>query len=212
MADETPKHESPRLSLFRNVPGSIKTLRRFYKSRLGKPKLGDFRKELIGESERASILLIATLLDDALTYRISQALSFTATEEEYDYIFRFEGPLGTFSARLEVACLFGIIEDDTYQELEIIRELRNACAHSKHPTVFSDSVVANAAKRIFDPLGVMPIPSSDAPDNLKAAFLMEGIFLFQALIEGSREAGLKKFTTVLEKLPRPPTVRKRPKE
>jgi hypothetical protein len=57
----------------------------------------------------------------------------------------------------------------------------------------------------------MPIPSSDDPNTLKAAFLMEGIFLFQALIEGSREAGLKKFTGLLEKLPKPPSLRKREK-
>jgi hypothetical protein len=34
MADELPKDEKPRLSLFRDTPKSIKTLRRLFRNRL----------------------------------------------------------------------------------------------------------------------------------------------------------------------------------
>ena len=92
-----------------------------------------------------------------------------------------------YSARMEIACVFGFIEDATYQQLNIIREMRNACAHSKHAMVFSDPILANVAKRLFHPLGFIPQP--EAGEDIKGAFLIEGILLFNTLLYGSRAAG-----------------------
>ncbi len=194
MTDETRKEDAQstsRLNVFKDPPASIKTLRRSYKDRLKLPDQYNLQGELAGESERASIILLATLLDDALITRLSQCLCFRPEESEFEHVFRFEGPLETFSARMEIACLFGFIDDATYQQLNIIREMRNACAHSKHAMVFSDPVLANVTKRLFQPLGFLPQPPRDDPKELKGGFIVEGIFIFHTLISGSRVEGAK---------------------
>jgi hypothetical protein len=65
MADIAPRTERP--SLFKETAGSIKTLRRSYKNKPPYPDAATFFKELRGESDGASIIFAASLLDDALT-------------------------------------------------------------------------------------------------------------------------------------------------
>jgi hypothetical protein len=178
-----------RPSVFGETAGSIKTLRRYYKDR-SSLDMDALNAELDGESDRACIILMASILDDTLKYRLSKCLNFSPTDDEYDYVFRPNGPLGTFSGRMEIGCLFGFIDDSTYQELDIIRELRNACAHSKRKMVFADPQVENVTRRLFRPLGFIPDPPKGQP--LRPFFLGEGVFLFNVLYHGSRDEGIKK--------------------
>jgi hypothetical protein len=186
MADDDAEEEEGSLSIFKDTANSIKTLRRFYKDYSRLIDVEAFQKEVMGESDRATIILISAMLDDALSFRIAKHVICPIDDEQYDYIFRFEGPLGTFSAKMEIACLFGIIEDEVYQGLDIIREMRNACAHSRHPLTFADSAITNVAKRLSFSLGL----SNRRPDdnnNLKSHFVIESMFLREALRLGSRE-------------------------
>ena len=136
-----------RAAIFRPKPNSIKKLRAFYKDKLVSIDVEALASELAGESDRAVIILLGTLIDDTLMNQMSKRLSFSPSESEVDHIFRFEGPLGTFSARTEIARLFGIINDDLYQQIDTIRELRNACAHSKYVLRFSNPVLSNVVLR-----------------------------------------------------------------
>jgi hypothetical protein len=212
MADKSPK-AAKRPSVFQETARSIKTLRQYSRGRISPLDMKALNAELDAESDRACIILMANILDDTLKDRLSKCLCFSPTDTEYDQVFRFEGPLGTFSARMEIACLFGFIDDSTYQELDIIRELRNACAHSKRQMVFSDPRIANVTRRLFRPLGFIPNPPNDK--LLKGAFLGEGVFLFNVLYHGSREAVIKdelkkfyenappEFRKIIESLPPP---------
>jgi hypothetical protein len=199
MVEEPSKPAEPtkeRLSLFRDTSGSIKTLRKFYKKNPTPPSLD----ELLGESDRSSILLMATILDDVLQYRLEKSLGFSASEDEIDYIFRFEGPLGTFSSRMEIALLFGFIDDVTFQQLNIVREVRNACAHSMHPMVFSEPAVVNVIKRMFFPLGAVGVPS-DRRDTVKKGFVIEGSVVYATLFYGSRKIGIEKIAAIFPLAP-----------
>jgi hypothetical protein len=57
--------------------------------------------------------------------------------------------LGSFSARLEIGNLFGAIDNDSYKQLSTLREMRNACAHSKHRISFQGEDLRNVALRLF---------------------------------------------------------------
>ncbi len=167
---------SKRSSVFQETANSIKRLRQYSKGRITPLDMNALNAELAAESDRACIILMANFLDDTLKYRLSKCLSFSPTATEYDRIFRFEGPLGTFSGRMEIACLFGFIDDSTYQELDIIRDREFG---------FSDPHIANVTRRLFRPLGFIPSPT----DNklLKTSFLGEGVFLFNVLYHGCRD-------------------------
>jgi DNA-binding MltR family transcriptional regulator len=159
-----------RLSLFSHTPNSVRTLRKLFKGNFPDADISGLAEELKRQSDRSLITLAASFLDDALAYRISKRFCFAPEDKEYSFCFRFEGPLGTFSSRLEIAALFGIIDDETYQELDIIRELRNACAHCKHPITFDTAQIANVANRLRPPLGLFRTPDTSVT-ALRAFFL-----------------------------------------
>ena len=140
--------------------------------------------ELAGESDRSSIILFATLLDDALIYRLSKSLVIEPNENQFDYIFRFEGPLGSFSARTEIAYLFDVIDDITHDQLNDIREMRSACAHSKQSMTFANKELAAVAKRLFSPRGFTPL-GDGTPKDIRDSFILEGVVIFNILVEGS---------------------------
>lgn len=190
MSEEAPKEEEkkPRpAALAFNVPGSVSTLKKAYNFKLKMPDAEAFTAELLGESDRASVILASSQLDDLLANAI--ALKMSESVEilvgEVDQIFKPSGPLGTFSARAEIANLFGVIDNRLYEQLYILREMRNACAHSKHPISFKDQLLKNVAVNLFAPRGVTPLLVVEK--NLKGAFVLEVVFMAALLAFGSRE-------------------------
>jgi hypothetical protein len=141
--------------------------------------------EFTGESDRAVVILAASILDDVLVYAIGKRLAISVDETQADYIFRAEGPLGSFSARIEIAYVFGFIDDLTRDQLTTVRE----SAHSKRPIGFDVPELANVAKRLFHPTGVAPL-TEDTRAGIKGAFFVEFCCLYHIMIEGSREKGI----------------------
>lgn len=191
MSEEHPQEE-PELArpaaIDFNAPGSVRTLKKAYNLKLRMPDAASFSSEIMGESDRATVILASSQLDDLLANAI--ALKMSEFREilvsDVEYIFRASGPLGSFSARAEVANLFGIIENETYEQLTILREMRNACAHSKHPITFHDPLLRNVAVHLFEPKGVTPL--AFAEKDMKKAFVLEITFLAAVLVNGSRQS------------------------
>jgi hypothetical protein len=193
------------------TPASVKTLRRYWKYKLGLPDPVKLADELSNESDRAAVIISATILDDTLTRLLAKRFTFTPDEKQFDYIFRYEGPLGAFSHRIEVAHLFGFIDDITRGQLDDIREMRNACAHSSQPMNFGTKELANVARRFFK-ANLLPLPT-DTQDHIRLAFQTEFIILFTILSQGSREKGLAEIEPTLlaaVRAARPPSPDKPP--
>jgi hypothetical protein len=67
--------------------------------------------ELTGASDRSIVITLAAFLDAALEGLIARHIRPQTTLEEFDETFGFSGPLGSFSARIKIAHLFGLIDD-----------------------------------------------------------------------------------------------------
>ncbi|UYN94905.1 MAG: hypothetical protein KIT25_23290 [Enhydrobacter sp.] len=168
-------------------PNSLRTLRSAFQKKLDVSDYADFFDELHGESDRATVILAAAHLDDLLMFRIADSRPFDVSfERDFPWIFRMDGPMSSFSRRMEIACLFSAIDDETYQQLDIIRELRNICAHTRDPVRFTDQAIHNYAIRLFEPpIGFL---SKDAArTNLKTAFIIEALLIAVAVSHGSRD-------------------------
>ena len=62
-------------------------------------------------------------------------------------LFDNNGPLGTFSAKIDFARVLDLIDAQTYRNLHAIRGMRNVFAHAEEPVRFkSPEVVAKARK------------------------------------------------------------------
>jgi len=176
-------------SLIPKTAGSVKTLRQYWKDRYAEPNAEHFRKEINGESDRAVVILVATMIDDWLAHAINERAVIKANPDEMEYMFRFEGPMGSFSARIEIAYIFGVIDERTMNQVDVIREMRNACAHSKRGITFAMPVLSNVLKRILKPNGEISLLGTSGKD-MRDAFISEAIIIISILQEGSREKGI----------------------
>src|SRR3954464_6197192 len=83
--------------------------------------------------------------------------------------------------------------------LNDIREMRNACAHTKQPMSFSVAALADVTKRLCYPRGIWTL-EEDSPHGVREAFIREAILLHQIIIDGSRERGLATAVKVMQDL------------
>ena len=63
-------------------------------------------------------------------------------------IFDGYGPLSTLSAKIEVAYLFNLIDDITYNDLRAIKEIRNRFAHTTTAVFFSSPELSKDLQRL----------------------------------------------------------------
>ena len=101
--------------------------------------LDGFLAEFQAESDRGAALLGATLLDERLGEII---LAFLAeTESSKRLMSGFNAPLHSFWARTETAHALGLVTDDEYDNLTLIRRVRNEFAHHTHGLAFESETV-----------------------------------------------------------------------
>jgi hypothetical protein len=98
---------------------------------------------------RIQIILLATAVDDALTRILKKYLKAPRTKRE-DELFGVMRPLGSFSAKIEMAYRLALIPKQMARCYDLLRNIRNDCAHKmllEHQVYSSDKLNAfvNAA-------------------------------------------------------------------
>ena len=95
-----------------------------------------FRKTLAQESDRGCALMAASYLDDQLKILLESHL--VEDKKISKELFEFNGALGTFSSRIEMSYMLGLLPSNVRKDLHIIRKARNHFAHSPSPMTFND--------------------------------------------------------------------------
>ncbi|MDZ7661394.1 MltR family transcriptional regulator [Thiohalophilus sp.] len=91
-------------------------------------ELSEFLAEFNGESDRGAVLTAGAYLDERLGEMLKAF--FAEVKETDDLLFGFNAPIGTYSARIKAAYSLGLIQDNEFSELNIIRKIRNEFGHS----------------------------------------------------------------------------------
>lgn len=101
-------------------------------------------------NDRSTALTIGALLDGALKLAITPRIIIPEKEGEND-LFGHQAPLRAFSAKIAIGFALGIYGPQTRADLDAIREVRNAFAHSMSPIDYRTAQVANVCARITLP-------------------------------------------------------------
>lgn len=99
-----------------------------------------FETSIRGESTRAKVVLSACYLDSLLRQLLKIVTKPIAAKEDP----LFDGaiaPLGTMSARTEVAWRMGAIPDEVKKSLDLVRKIRNRFAHNLLSCTFEDEKI-----------------------------------------------------------------------
>jgi hypothetical protein len=183
---ETKEIKSERHPMFAGRAGSIRTLRSTYRDKSNFDRYLNFLETLGNETDRAAIILVASFLDDVLSTVLAAKAKIGGLKER-EHISRLGGPMGSFAHRIEIACLFGHIDQDIYCDLEIIREMRNACAHSIKPLSFASEEIKNVVNRLH----FLETSKLVKTTTLRELFVLHGAALCHAILEGSLEKGVE---------------------
>lgn len=119
-------------------------------------------RTLLQESDRGCAIFGAAILEGDLEVLLR---TFCRNDEAsikqvVDPLFQTYAPLATFSAKIQVAFALRLITRELKQKLEVIRRLRNDCAHEPGPLTF-DSPGCNDRLRLLIADGKPPVPTAD---------------------------------------------------
>jgi hypothetical protein len=109
-------------------------------------QLGNFLSTFNTESDRGAALVAASMLDDRLQEIITAFLVECSASK--DLISGFNAPLGTFSSRASAAMALGLIQENEFKEITLIRKIRNEFGHGWEPLTFESEMVAVHARKL----------------------------------------------------------------
>ena len=105
-------------------------------------------REFYGDSDRAVMILSATRAEEALGWALE---SLMREHSDVDAMLDPDGPIGTFSAKISLSFSLGLFETKTKHDLNLIRILRNGCAHADLPLRFKMPEVKTMCEHLLLP-------------------------------------------------------------
>ena len=148
----------------------LRRLKSYAKVRTTKGTIQDFGVACAKETDRGTIILVASFIEDQLVLEILRKMV-PLNSEQHDRLFGPDAPIGTFAAKIKMAHALGIADRDTAKKLDALRELRNACAHSRQAISFETPELRNAL-RLLANRPHEPLPGEEEPSACRLALVM----------------------------------------
>ena len=106
----------------------------------------DFRTSLIQESDRGSVLMAAAFIEDKLGYLLESY--FVENEKICKQLLKSNGALATFSSKIDLAFLLGLIPKNIFDDLHLLRKIRNEFAHTASKISFETASIKDRTKAL----------------------------------------------------------------
>jgi hypothetical protein len=141
----------------------------------------DYNHEIgLKENDRGAAILLGTNLENALQSAIERAIRLDHTRR--GDLFGFDRPLGSFAAKIRIAHALHIFGEETRNNLELIRNMRNAFAHARLAISFETTQILIACNLLSIPitlssLGLLEPYPLEAPQYLKGRSKYETVCL-----------------------------------
>lgn len=105
-----------------------------------------FRQSLSEETDRGCALLAASYLDAELEQLLLDSL--VDDPQVAQDMVQPSRPLGSFSARIDMVYLMGLVGPKAHRDLHLIRKIRNEFGHSAEPITFGNPSIAARCREI----------------------------------------------------------------
>jgi hypothetical protein len=100
--------------------------------------------ELRTKSQAGTVLVSAAVIESGLQELLLTKMRTLSTNKAKRI---FNGPLRSFAAKIDVAYAFELIDDELYDDLTIIRDIRNEFAHSVTETDFGNPEIVELVQK-----------------------------------------------------------------
>lgn len=146
-------------------------------------ELAKFLAVLNTESDRGAVLIAGSRLDEVLLGILSAFLRKTKSANEL--LEGFNAPLGTFASRVSMCHALGLIEDHEYNEITLMRKVRNEFGHKWKDISFD----APKIRGLVEKLPWLGPPEHEAGATLKSRFNAAVVILLTDLLWRQRLVG-----------------------
>lgn len=174
-----------------DTPKSIAALRAYYRDKTKARDPDALLADLEKESDRALVVILGAVIEDTLTLKLAQKMRpFEGKKGRNDFerMFANNGPLSTFSGKIAMAYALELIDPQTRDELDDIREMRNACAHSFFPISFDLPEMQKVCRRLMGKEDSLLRIDEDADRAAyRLGFQVSAILVFLVIDKGSRD-------------------------
>ena len=106
----------------------------------------DFRLSLIQESDRGSVLMAAAFIENKLECLLESY--FIEDEKICKQLLKGNGALATFSSKIDLSFLLGLIPKNIFNDLHILRKIRNEFAHTASKISFETPSIKDRTKAL----------------------------------------------------------------
>lgn len=149
-------------------------------------ELSEFLGEFNKETDRGAVLNAAAILDEWLLIILTEF--FADNKSSTDLLNGFNAPLGTFSARVAAAHALGLIQDNEFREITIIRKIRNEFGHTWRGISFETQKISDLASNL-PWLGPKDLEANSGPRvrfNFAVAILLSDLLWRSKLVKKNK--------------------------
>jgi len=139
-----------------------------------------FRKALTPETDRGCALMAAAFLDEKLKDLLKANL--VNDTKLAHKVFDASGPLGSFSSRIDMAYLQGLIPKNAHRDLHLLRKIRNDFAHISDKLSFQSANISARCGEFF----FIGAPTNRPPREQFVSAMMSIVGLIVGLIYQSK--------------------------
>ena len=128
----------------------------------------DISNHFSRESDRSAIILWGSSVDALLAFRLEKLFK-GMNKEERRRILDYRGTCGSFADRIQMAHALGILNREGRKRASVLKEMRNAAAHSFARITFETTAIKEAVACLYPPKYRTEI-ASWPPLRIRAAF------------------------------------------
>lgn len=114
----------------------------------GGPLHWDYLTHLLKTADYRTLIIVGTETLNEQLRRLFRFRCHDATHKRFDAMFNGTGPLASFSSRIDLAYFHGYFPKDTYDDLHVIRRIRNEVAHSFRRVDFQSGAIADLSRQL----------------------------------------------------------------
>lgn len=145
--------------------------------------LVEISKKMSSETMTAKVIVFGSYIEEKTVDLMKIHLSKINSKEEEECIFGFNGPLGTFSARINMAYFLGWIPKGLQKDLHAFRKIRNAFAHEAYKISISDQKVSSLVDSIDVDIDkeISNINKAISPNKMSSDLSADERFIFKMI-------------------------------
>ena len=170
-------------------PAYLKNLKTYARTQFGDADQSEaIIADFDAESDRGAIILAATGIEDTIEFRLG--LMMPVLEKDASAraeVFGARGCMGTYADKILMAYALGIIDERGRRDIDLVREIRNACAHCRLPISLSVPELQAAVKAALGPEMLREIKDHE-PRTLRVAFIVHCATVVGYVATGKRRS------------------------